>query len=99
MEWVVVGLACVALLWVVWGIARRIVRIGWFVLLFALGVCLACGLDVWFRGSVGSWPVVAGEGLVFAVAAQAIRSRVLRVVVLVALVVAARVVAPLVLGR
>jgi hypothetical protein len=75
--------------WIAWGLCRKIVRFGFFVLTFLIGFALAYAANAAFIGPP-SLPVVAGEAMAFAWLGSMIRSKVAKAVSMVALIIFAR---------
>lgn len=79
------------LAWLVWGIARRIVRIGWFAIAFGIGLAVAYGLNLTMLGDPQPLPYLLAEALAFAWVWSMIRSKVSRVVTAIAVVLVLRI--------
>ena len=73
------GIVALVGVWLVWAIAKKIVRIGFFILAFVAGTALAAGASAAFQ-KPQPWPVLAAEGLAFAWAWSLFRAKVARVV-------------------
>jgi hypothetical protein len=73
------GIVALVGLWLVWALARKVVRVGYFVIAFAAGTAIAWAIS----GAIQRpqpWPMLAAEGLAFAWAWSLFRSKVARVV-------------------
>lgn len=83
------GIAILVLLWLLWAIAKKIVRLGYFVLSFTLGLAVAYGASQVY-GKPQPVTMLIGEAFAFAWVWSLIRSKAARAVTAVAVVVMLR---------
>jgi hypothetical protein len=73
------GITLLVLLWLLWAIARKIVRIGFFIIAFLAGTAIAAAAGA-ALGKPQPLPILAAQGLAFAWAWNLVRAKVARVV-------------------